>query len=622
MNETVHPLLTGIESPADLKLLKHPQLRDLAAEIREELIEVISQNGGHLAPNMGAVELSIALHYVFNLPEDKLVWDVGHQAYVHKLLTGRREFFQTLRQTEGCLGFLSRQESEYDTFGAGHAGTAISAALGMAVARDKREGKEKIVAVVGDGSLNCGVSLEGLNNVADATQDLIIILNDNKMSISPNVGSMARYLNRIISGRGYNRFKAFVRNLVLKIPFVGDDITRQVSRIEEATKSMLVPGVIFEELGIRYIGPINGHNLENLVYTLNGVKEFDEPVIVHVLTEKGRGYQLAEAEPEKFHGLACFDPDTGKAVKASNGPSFSQAFGKAACELAEENKNVVAITAAMCYGTGLGEFAERFPDRFYDVGIAEEHAVVFAAGLAVEGIRPVVAIYATFLQRSLDYVFHDICLQQLPVIICTDRSGVVEDGPTHHGIHDFSFLRNLPHLSILAPRSDFELRSMLFAAYKEKVPVIIRYPRASAPQQEKLDSEISWGKAEVLMTGKDLAIWAVGRECETALQVADILAGKKLTATVINTRFLKPFDVDLLLKQADQMPIASIEDCQIQGGLGSIIDELLINAPHREIRHYGWGTDVIPHGEVADLRQKAGLTPEAIAEDLLKKLGA
>ena len=614
--------LDTIDSPEDLSGLSHDELKQLACEIRKELIDVISEKGGHLAPNLGVVELTLALHSTFNAPGDKLIWDVGHQAYVHKLLTGRRELFKTLREDDGCLGFLSRDESKYDYFGAGHAGTAISAAIGMAAARDQRGGKEKIVAIVGDGSLNCGVSFEGLNNASEITDDLIIILNDNKMSISPNVGAMAHYLNRMISARPYNRIKSAVRSLVRGIPVIGDKITRKISRIEEAAKSILVPGVIFEELGLRYIGPIDGHNIETLTRVFDVVKEFNKPTVVHVLTEKGRGYQPAESAPEKFHGLGSFDPDTGLQSPTSDAITFSNAFGNAMCEHAEKKDNTVAITAAMCAGTGLTEYSERFKDRFYDVGIAEEHAVVFAAGMAAEGYRPVVAMYSSFLQRALDYVFHDVCLQRLPVIICTDRAGIVGDGPTHHGIHDVSFLKNLPGLSILSPCDECELRNMLFAAYEQNAPVVIRYPRAAGSGKSCKNKTVAWGKADIVKNGKDIAIWAVGKEVSVACDIAEILQKSGVDTAVVNTRFIKPFDAELLLKQAEQMPIVTIEDCQVDGGIGSITDSLLVNVPHKGIQHFGWGDEIIPHGTIPGIRKKYNMTADKIAEEILRKRGS
>ncbi|MFA7230570.1 MAG: 1-deoxy-D-xylulose-5-phosphate synthase, partial [Victivallaceae bacterium] len=436
-------LLDQINSPADLKQLSPEQMTTLAEEIRKLILNTVAANGGHLAPNLGIVELTLALHYVFDTPKDKLVWDVGHQGYVHKIITGRRDFFKTLRQHNGCLGFLSREESEYDAFGAGHAGTAISAAIGMAVAAERRHTDENVVAIVGDGSLGNGLSLEGLNNVHDNCRNLIIILNDNKMSISENVGAIPSYLNRIISGRSYNRFKALAKMMMNKLPR-HEGIHRGIQRLEEATKSMFLPGVFFEELGIRYIGPINGHDLPEIIRTLNGVKEFNRPVLVHVITEKGQGYSPAQAAPEKFHGLSSFDPATGLSSSCPSN-TFSKTFGLVMEELAAKNEELAVITAAMASGTGLSGFAKKYPEKFYDVGIAEEHAVVFAAGLAASGMRPVVAIYATFMQRAMDCVFHDVCLQNLPVIFCLDRAGIVDDGPTHHGIHDLAFFRCIPN---------------------------------------------------------------------------------------------------------------------------------------------------------------------------------
>lgn len=606
--------LQTINSPADLKKLKPADLKDLAVEIRKELIDVVSVNGGHLAPNLGIVELTIALHYVFNTPSDKLVWDVGHQGYVHKLLTGRREFFKTLRRKDGCLGFLSREESEYDTFAAGHAGTAISAALGMAAARDRLGSQEKVIAIVGDGSLNCGISLEGLNNVAETTRDMIIILNDNKMSISPNVGAIPRYLNHLISGKSYNRFKALGKMLLKRVPG-GAEIHKKISKLEEATKSLFVPGVFFEELGLRYIGPIPGHDINELIQTLNGIKEFTRPVIVHVITEKGRGYSHAEKSPESYHGLPSFDPRTGKVNGAPDAYTFSKAFGDASLKLAEQHSNTVFITAAMAAGTGLSELANKYPVQFFDVGIAEEHALVFAAGLASCGMKPVVAIYSTFLQRALDNIFHDICLQNLPVIICADRSGIVDDGPTHHGIHDLGFMRNMPNLTILSPKDGAELENMLFEAYAYQAPVLIRYPKAMAlPELPSSREKIIFGKAEVLKDGNDIAFWASGKESYTALDVAAALEKLNIKAAVINSRFLAPFDNELLKKYASLMPIATIEDSQIQGGLGSIVDEVLINLKHNGVLHFGFGLDIVPHGKIPALRDSLGLSVEKITE--------
>ena len=603
-------ILDNISSPEDLKALAPRQLTALCSELRETIIDTVSKNGGHLAPNLGVVELTVALHSVFNMPEDKIVWDVGHQSYVHKLLTGRRDRFHSIRTDNGLSGFTLREESEFDCFSSGHAGTAISAAMGVAAARDARNGSEHVIAVVGDGSLICGLSLEALNNVRSSCRNLIIIVNDNKMSISKSVGAIPNYLNRIITGRSYNHFKAFAKMAVQRMPS-GSDIIGGIQKLEEATKSLFVPGVFFEEMGLRYVGPINGHKLPELIETFNRVKDFNRPVIVHVITEKGAGCEYAKEAPEKFHGVSSFNPHTGHSEHASSGINFSAAFGASMIELAEKDPEVVAITAAMRSGTGLLKFSEQFPDRFFDVGIAEEHGLTFAGGLAAGGMRPVVALYATFLQRGLDCVFHDICLQNLPVIICADRAGIVEDGPTHHGIYDESFLLSMPRLSVLAPKNETELKAMLFAAYEQKTPVAIRYPRGASKINDLPVPALEWGKAEVVRDGSDLAIWAVGREVRTALEAAGILG---CSCRIVNTRFLKPFDKELFLSDAAKMPIFTIEDNLEGAGLDSIADKLLINAGHHGVHHFAWPADkIIPHGTQSCLREKFGMTPKAIA---------
>ncbi len=603
-------ILDNISSPEDLKVLAPRQLTALCSELRETIIDTVSKNGGHLAPNLGVVELTVALHSVFNMPEDKIVWDVGHQSYVHKLLTGRRDRFHSIRTDNGLSGFTLREESEFDCFSSGHAGTAISAAMGFAAARDARNGSEHVIAVVGDGSLICGLSLEALNNVRSSCRNLIIIVNDNKMSISKSVGAIPNYLNRIITGRSYNHFKAFAKMAVQRMPS-GSDIIGGIQKLEEATKSLFVPGVFFEEMGLRYVGPINGHKLPELIETFNRVKDFNRPVIVHVITEKGAGCEYAKEAPEKFHGVSSFNPHTGHSEHASSGINFSAAFGASMIELAEKDPEVVAITAAMRSGTGLLKFSEQFPDRFFDVGIAEEHGLTFAGGLAAGGMRPVVALYATFLQRGLDCVFHDICLQNLPVIICADRAGIVEDGPTHHGIYDESFLLSMPRLSVLAPKNETELKAMLFAAYEQKTPVAIRYPRGASKINDLPVPALEWGKAEVVRDGSDLAIWAVGREVRTALEAAGILG---CSCRIVNTRFLKPFDKELFLSDAAKMPIFTIEDNLEGAGLDSIADKLLINAGHHGVHHFAWPADkIIPHGTQSCLREKFGMTPKAIA---------
>lgn len=627
MSDAPQPkILDSIDSPKDLARLNNEQLKTLCAELREEIVTTVSKNGGHLAPSLGVIELTVALHKVFDTPRDKLVWDVGHQSYAHKLLTGRRKEFHTLREFGGISGFTSRAESEYDPIGAGHAGTSLSAALGLAAARDRRGSNENVVAVIGDGSLICGLALEALNNVRSTTTNFIIVINDNKMSISKSVGAIPNYLNRIITGRSYNHFKAFAKMAVKRIPG-GDDIVGSIQRIEEATKSLFVPGVFFEDLGLRYIGPIHGHNLPELIETFKNVKEFNRPVIVHVITEKGCGCEYAKEAPEKFHGVSsCFDPDTGDAIEAKPGKGgYSAAFGSAVLELAKLHPELVAVSAAMRMGTGLLEFAKQRPERFFDVGIAEEHAVVFASGLAAGGLRPVVAIYASFLQRALDCVFHDVCLQKLPVIICADRAGIVEDGPTHHGIHELSFLLNMPNLAVLSPRDETELKDMLFAAYDNAGPVVLRYPRGSSPRlAEPLPrAALKWGAAETLKEGSAaIAIWAAGRECFTALEVARLLKESKgIEATVVNVRFLKPFDKALLLEHAAKMPVATIEDCQVFGGLASLAESALNGAACKGFKRFGWGDETIPHGDVEILRERSGMDSKSIARSLAEWLG-
>ncbi len=617
---TPRPLLDSIHSPADLRRLPESELPALAAEIRAELVEVVSRTGGHLGPNLGAVELTIALLRVFDPPADTIVWDTGHQAYVHKLLTGRRALFQNLRQSDGCCGFQHRQESTCDAFGAGHAGTAISAALGFAAARDQAGGNGRVVAVVGDGALGCGVSLEGINNIVETTKDFILVLNDNKMSIAPNVGAVAHYLSRVISAESYNRFRDGVAHFIARIPHIGPPARKAIHRIEEMTKGVLVHGTLFEELGLRYIGPVDGHDLPGLVRTFQNLRRLRQPIVLHVLTRKGQGYAPAEAAPETFHGIGPFNPATGTAcIDKAGGASFSAALGNALCDEVGKNRQVLAITAGMCSGTGLKPLREKFPDHLRDVGIAEEHAVVFAAGLAAAGYRPVVAIYASFMQRAMDCVFHDVCLQNLPVVFCLDRAGYVEDGPTHSGIHDLGFWRTLPNLAVLQPSDDAELRGMLSLLIARNGPGMLRYPRGGAsalPVQTR--TPLEWGKAELLREGPDVAIWAAGRETLLALEVADLLAVRGIRATVVNPRFLQPFDSELFLRHAAAMPVVTLENHVLSGGLAGIAADLLLQAPrHRGILRRGWPADtVLPWGPEADLRRRFRLDAASLAEDI------
>ena len=617
-------LLERIDGPERLKELSPGELEVLAKEIREKIIGTISRNGGHLAPNLGVVELAIALHRVFHAPDDRILWDVSHQCYPHKLLTGRAKTFDTIRKTNGLSGFTSPEESACDCFGAGHAGTAISAAMGFSAAESLSGGHDHVVAVVGDGALICGISLEALNNLRSTCRRLIVVLNDNKMSISESIGAIPNYLNRIITGRNYNRFKALAKMMVHRLPG-GKNVIGNIQNLEASLKNLFVPGIFFEELGIRYIGPIDGHKLPELIRTFERVKDFNRPVLVHVVTEKGRGCEFAEDDPEHFHGTGAFHPDTGRSSRKP-GDTFSAAFGRALTSLTESDPRVVAITAAMASGCGIpDEYRRRFPERFFDVGIAEEHAVVFASGLAAAGYRPVTAIYATFAQRALDCIFHDAALQKLPVTICLDRAGIVEDGPTHHGIHDLGFLRSIPNLAILQPRSEKELEMMMAETHRRQAgPVVIRYPKGpSGYPADDPAAPLEWGRAELRRQGSDLVFWASGRETKTAEEAADILREKYgLSAAVVNTRFLRPFDRKMFLDFAARMPVVTVEDHVKEGGLASLASELLAESGSgRRLFAFGWSAEeVLPHGDPADIRKTRGMTPGLIAETLAKTL--
>jgi 1-deoxy-D-xylulose-5-phosphate synthase len=619
---TERSLLEAITHPEDLRKLPLDQLPELACQIREELLDVVSNRGGHLASNLGVVELTVALLRALDLDNDSVVWDTGHQGYVFKMLTGRRDLLHSLRQDDGCCGFLHRDESVHDVFGAGHAGTAISAGLGLAAARDRSGKAGKVVAVVGDGALGTGVSLEGLNSIIETTQDFVLILNDNRMSIAPNVGALSRYLNRIIAGERYNRIKQFVRDLVCRIPRFGDKIRRLVQRAEEATKSMIVPGVLFEELGLRYIGPLDGHDLSRLVPTLETLLRLRQPLVIHVLTEKGRGYPQAESEPEVYHGLSPFDVEQGV---SKSGPvdaravTFSACLGDVLSTAIARDSRVMAITAGMCQGTGLNPVREKHPKHYFDVGIAEEHAVVFAAGLAAADCRPVVAIYASFMQRAMDYVFHDVCLQNLPVVFCLDRAGVVADGPTHHGILDIGFWQTLPNLSVLQPADEWELQLMLDAALERGAPTVIRYPKGNA---EVLPGDsrppVEWGKAETLRDGGDVVIWASGREAVRALDVADALAAQGIEAGVVNARFLMPMDGALLATHLERgTPLVTLENHCVEGGLATLVGtEVQKHGMPTKMLCKGWPRAVVPWGSEDGIRRKFRLDTDSLAADI------
>ena len=612
-------LLEGINNPDELRLLKPEQLTQLAEEIREEIVTTVSKTGGHLASSLGVVELTIALHYVFNTPQDKIVWDVGHQSYAHKILTGRRERFHTLRQHKGISGFPRREESVYDTFNVGHSSTSISAALGMAEARCLKGEKHKVIALIGDGSLMAGIALEGLNQAGHIKKDLIVILNDNEMSISPNVGALSAYLSRIITGQFYNRFKTEMVTFVNTIPGIGKSMLKVAKQSEEFLKGLLVPGLLFEELGFRYIGPISGHRFDHLLENLRNVKNLHGPILIHVLTNKGKGYAPAEKNPITFHGTGPFDVKTGKpSSKKKSAPTYTQVFAQTLIKLAKKNKNIIAITAGMPNGTGLDKFREAFPDKLYDVGIAEQHAITFAAGMAAEGLRPVTAIYSTFLQRGYDQILHDVCYQNLPVVFVLDRSGIVgEDGATHNGLFDLSYLRSIPNMIIMAPKDENELQHMLKTALSCECPVAIRYPRDKG-YGVKLDIQLNTlpiGKAEVLQDGDDLVILAVGGSVYPALNAAERLKEAKIKTGIVNVRFVKPLDKELICTLARKVGrIITVEENVLSGGFGSAVLETLGESDIQgtRVKCLGVNDVFVEHGSQSILRKKYGLDVEGI----------
>ncbi len=581
-------LLEKIDSPKDIKKLSLKELYQLAQEIREYIVDVVSKNGGHLAPNLGAVELTLALHYVFDSPKDKLIWDVGHQAYAHKIITGRREAFKNLRKLNGISGFLKRSESEHDIFGAGHASTALSAALGFAVARDLKGENYKVVAIVGDGALTGGMALEALNNIGHLKKDLIIVLNDNEMSIAENVGAISNYLSKIVTSPKYYKAKEELWEFLEKIPshFLSKRLRELAKKIKENLKSFAVPTILFEELGIEYVGPLNGHDLEQLIETFSRIKRVKTgPILIHVLTRKGKGYKPAEENPEFFHGLGPFDKETGKTLKTSDKPSYTSIFRKAIVDLAEKDDKVVAITAAMPLGTGLDLFRERFPNRFFDVGIAEQHAITFAAGLALNGLKPFACIYSTFLQRALDQLIHDIGIQKIPVRIVMDRGGVVgEDGATHNGVFDYAYLRIISNFVVMAPKDEDELVDMLYTMlHYEEGPITVRYPKGSVVGVQMKESpeiipigtwEKLWGK-----DFKDIVIVATGSMVYPALFAAKRLESEGIQTTVINGRFIKPLDSQMLREIIESSPkaIITVEEGNLPGGFGSAVNEQIIH---------------------------------------------
>jgi 1-deoxy-D-xylulose-5-phosphate synthase len=619
-------LLDRINHPHDLKGLDHEELEKLCKEIREEILATVSKTGGHLASNLGTVELTIAIHHVFDLPRDKLIWDVGHQSYAHKLLTGRRDLFHTLRQYEGVAGFPKKAESPYDVFDSGHSGTSISAALGMAEAKRHKGEEGRPIAIIGDGSMTAGQAFEGLNQAGHIDQDLIVVLNDNEMSISPNVGAFSSYLNRLMTGQFVNRFRDEMKAFLETIPSVGKSVLRFAKQAEESLKGLLMPGLLFEELGMKYIGPIDGHRLDHLIENFQNIKKLRGPFLVHVITTKGKGYPPAEKNPSLYHGVPPFDIETGEVMKGDSPPlsTYTEVFGETLCQLAGENEKLVAITAAMQSGTGLEAFSRRFPDRFYDIGIAEQHAVTFAAGLALEGMKPVVAIYSTFLQRAYDQIHQDVCLQNLPVIFALDRGGIVgEDGPTHHGLFDYSYLRHIPNLIVMAPKDEEEFRRMIKTAVDHPGPVAFRYPRGrgvGAKRSETLRS-IEIGKGELLREGRDVLIVAIGSTVYPSLRAAERLSEAGIDVSVINSRFLKPLDGDLLCDWARRTKrVLTVEENVLAGGFGSAVLELfqergLLSIP---VRRLGIPDRFIEHGPQSLLREKYGIDENGIFGEVRK----
>ncbi|WP_337373696.1 1-deoxy-D-xylulose-5-phosphate synthase [Mitsuokella jalaludinii] len=622
----MYALLNRIEKPEDVKALTVRELEQLASELRHFIIDTVSQNGGHLAPNLGTVELTLALYSVFSFPGDKLVWDVGHQAYTHKILTGRRDAFKTLRKKGGITGFPNRSESVYDAFGVGHASTSISAALGMALARDARGEKNQVIAVIGDGALTGGESFEALNNAGDLGTKLIVILNDNEMSIDANVGAMSEYLSRIRIAPQYARAKRDMGSLLMSIPHIGDKVYKTASHLKDGVRSVLVPGSLFEEMGFHYIGPIDGHNIGLLEEVLASAKEMEGPVLIHIHTVKGKGYKPAEQAPDKFHGVGCFDPSTGKsAKKAGCAPSYTSVFSKALIELAKDRPNILAITAAMPSGTGLKAFGQAYPKRFFDVGIAEEHAMTLAAGMAAAGMHPVIALYSTFAQRAYDQLIHDVCLQNLPVTLCLDRAGLVgEDGPTHHGVFDLSYLRQMPNMCVMAPKDEEELRHMLATAIAIEGPAAVRYPRGAGlgvPLTDSLET-LPVGKAEVLQEAGDIAFLAVGTMVEKAKEAAAILKEEGIEAAVVNMRFIKPLDTELLGEMArTKRLLITAEENVLAGGFGSAVAEYLadhgIEVP---LLRFGIPDRFIEQGTRRELLSLCGLQPDEMAERIRERL--
>ena len=615
-------IINRINNNRDLKKLKYKEKIELTNEIRKYLVETISKTGGHLASNLGVVELTIALESVFDLPKDKIIWDVGHQSYVHKIINGRREKVKKIRQFGHISGFPKTKESDTDCFNTGHSSTSISAALGMAIARDIKKEDYNIISVIGDGALTGGMALEALNHVGSIKKKMIIILNDNEMSISKNISGMNELLTNLRLKKRYRKSNNKLKKIISSVPLIGQYLTYIIKKIKKTLKQLFIPGMYFEEIGLKYIGPIDGHNIEELEAIFKKAKNIDEPVLIHVITKKGKGYKFAEESPEQYHGVSPFNIDTG--VVPGNNKTYSEVFGNKLCELAKENKNIVAITAAMKDGTGLSKFSEMFKERFYDVGIAEQHALTLAAGIAKNGMIPVVSIYSSFYQRGFDQVIHDICTQNLHVVMCVDRAGCVgSDGETHQGLFDLSFFKIIPNIVILAPKNFKELELMLEYAIKIKKPIVIRYPRGGEKKNYFTTTPIKFATLEKLKDGKDISIIAIGNMVSRAMDVATILEKQNIMCDVINIRFLKPIDEVAILESIKKTKkIITIEDNTIIGGLSSSIKELIVNnnLNNIKIKSYAYPDKFIEHGTVDELEKKYKLDIQSIINDINKEV--
>jgi len=614
-------ILDTIQTPNDLKKLSLKELSDLSREIRALILEVVSKKGGHLAPNLGVVELTLALHYVFDAPRDKIIWDVGHQCYTHKIITGRKDKFSMIRQYQGISGYPCREESEYDVYNTGHASTALSAALGLAVAREKNKEDYNVIAVVGDGSLTGGVSWEALNQIGHLRERVIIVLNYNEMSISQNVGAMSKYLSYLVSGQHYLRIKDHAKSFLKSVPVVGWPMIKIGRGIEETIEKMIFPGIFFTELGIRYIGPVQGHSLGSLIEVFQDAKSYQGPILIHCVTKKGRGYLPAQNNPEAFHGTSPFDIRTGKPKNNDTSVTYSSVFGQTMVKLGKEDPKIVAITAAMVDGTGLKSFAKEFPERLFDVGIAEQHAVDFATGLALGGFKPVVAIYSSFLQRAYDQLYHDVCLMDIPVIFILDRAGIVaDDGPTHQGVNDIIYLRHLPNMVVMAPKDENELQNMMKSAFSYSHPVAIRFPKGKAVgvPLDKSWKEIPFGKGELLKEGENL-ILAFGSMVYPALKVAQRLQGKGISFSVVNARFAKPLDEELILRFAQPgRKIITLEEGVTAGGFGSSVRELLDFENKFDVRfkRIGLPMEIYPVGKVNQIKNMYRLDEEGLYQQI------